>query len=96
MINQEFREAVRKAILKYQGNYLEMSDTKFAKMIGCSPSVFSRLKSGETEKIAGDNFWIENGNKLGVNPNKKELKLARTSVYDQFDETINFGDFCSA
>lgn len=90
MINKEFRQAVRDALLKSRTNYPELSDSKFAKMIGISQSVFSRLKGGETEKIAGDNFWIENGNRFGVNPNKKELKLARTSVYDQFDDTIRF------
>lgn len=90
MIDQNFRKQVREAILKNQENFPSMSDSKYAKMIGLNPAIFSRLKNGETEKLAGDNFWIEQGNKLGVNPNKKELKLARTAVYEQFLETITF------
>ena len=90
MITKEFKEKVRDAILEHRKNFPDSPDASFAKMIGINPSSYNRLKKGEIEKIASENFWIENGRKLGVTTYKKVLKLARTEVYNQVEEIINF------
>lgn len=89
-MTQEFRQQVREAILANRANYPSISDAKYAKMIGISSSVYSRLKSGETERIASDTFWVENGRKLYVGVRNRQMKFAKTSVYESIKETIHF------
>lgn len=90
MITQAFRETVREAILKQKDNYPNISDSQYAKMLGISSSVYSRIKGGETEKVASDGFWIEQGRKLDVRINQVKWNVARTSVYDEVDQNIRF------
>ncbi|RWX03396.1 ATP-binding protein [Flavobacterium cerinum] len=90
MITTEFRQKVKDAILKHRENYQGMSDAQFAKTLNLNSSVYSRLKSGETEKIAADTFWIEQGRKLNVSVYQKDWKIARTSVYAEIEENITF------
>lgn len=90
MVTKEFRIIVREHILVNRELYPDLSDAKYAKMIGTSSSVFSRLKSGETEKIASDTFWIEQARKLNIQTKKRQLNFAETTVYSQIKSTIEF------
>jgi hypothetical protein len=90
MITKEFRNKVRDAILINRENYPSITDAKYARIIGLSASIYSRLKKGETEKIASDNFWLEQGRKLDVQLHDDNWKVARTSVYSEIEENINF------
>lgn len=89
MITQEFRLKVREAVLMARENY-GGSDAAYAKSMGLSASVFSRVKNGETERIATDSFWITQGRRLGVSLNEKSWKVARTTVYADIEENILF------
>ncbi len=89
MITTEFKQQVREAILQNRENY-SISDAKYAKSIGISSAVYSRLKSGEIDKLLSDSNWVEIGRKLNVSPNKIKLKIARTSVYNEIENNINF------
>lgn len=89
MITQEFRQKVRVAVLEARKNY-GGSDAAYAKSIDLSPSVFSRIKSGETEKVASDSFWISQGRRLGVSSSAQSWNVARTSVYADIEENIRF------
>lgn len=90
MITTEFRQKVREAILEHRENYPTISDAKFANMLGISSPIFSRLKNGETEKLANDSFWIEQGRKLNVSIYERNWKVARTSVYAEVEQSIKF------
>lgn len=90
MITQEFRKQVREAILQNRENYTSLSDAKYAKSIGISSAIYSRLKKGETERVLADSKWIEIGRKLNVNINKTKWNIARTSIYTEIEENIKF------
>lgn len=90
MITTDFKEQVREALLSNKENYPSTSDKQYAKSFNLSPAIYSRIKAGDLNKVASDSFWISAGRKLSVGLVKRELKLARTSVYEQFEETINF------
>jgi hypothetical protein len=90
MITQEFKTKVRNAILQNRENYPSLSDAKYAKILGISASVFSRLKNGETEKIVTDHFWIEQGRKLNVTLKDKKWTTVRTKVYVEIENSIHF------
>lgn len=90
MVTKEFRTIVREHIVANRELYPDLSDAKYAKMIGTSSSVFSRLKSGETERIANDTFWIEQARKLNIQTKKRQLNFAETTVYHQIKGNIEF------
>lgn len=90
MITPEFKQQVRTAILQNRENYPSLSDAKYAKSIGISSSVFSRLKKGETERVLSNSNWIEIGRKLSVNTSKIKWNIARTSVYTEIEQNIKF------
>ncbi len=89
MITIEFRQKVREAILSARNNY-GGSDAAYAKSIGISSSVYSRIKKGETEKVASDGFWISQGRRLSVTLNETKWNVARTSVYVDIETNVNF------
>lgn len=89
IITTEFKKAVREAVLESRKNY-GGSDAAFSKTLGISPSIFSRLKSGEVEKIVSDSTWLEWGRKNDVQLNKSTWKIARTRVYEEIESNLNF------
>ncbi len=89
MITIEFRQKVRESILTARENF-GGSDAAYAKSMGISASVYSRIKKGETEKVASDGFWISQGRRLGVTFNEVKWNVARTSVYVDIEANINF------
>jgi len=88
-LTKEFKEKVRVAILKKRENY-GGSDADFSKSLGINNAVFSRLKSGETEKILSDTVWITLGRELQVKVFEDNWKVARTSVYTEIEDNLNF------
>jgi len=89
MITQEFRQQVAVAIIKQRDNFTS-SDAMYAKSIGLDKSIFSRLKKGETEKIAHDSFWIQQGRELGISNNTNNWKAAKTVVYTEIESSLKF------
>jgi len=89
-MTKEFRDQIRVAIVKNKDKYPSISDAKYAKMLGISPSIYSRLKNGETERIVSDNFWLENGQRLQVGIVSNEMKFAETTVYVEIKNSIEF------
>lgn len=90
MITPEFRIQVREAIIQNRDNFSSLSDAKYAKMMDISSAVFSRIKSGETERVLSDSKWIEIGRKLNVGKNNTKWAIARTSVYTEIEQNIKF------
>ena len=90
MITQEFKNKVCEAILEDRKNYTSLSDSNYAKSIGIRPAIYSRIKNGESERILSDGKCIEIGRKLNVTTNKVTWNVARTSVYTEIEQLINF------
>lgn len=88
-LTKDFREKVREAILLARENFTG-SDAKFAKSIGLGSSIFSRLKNGETERIAGNSFWLQQAREQNVALKGNNWKPANTSVMKEIRESINF------
>ena len=88
-LTTQFKAKVRLAILEKRENY-GGSDADFAKSLGIANAIFSRLKSGETEKIMNDTIWITIGRELQVKVFEDNWKVARTKVYDEIEDNLHF------
>jgi hypothetical protein len=88
-LTTEFKQKVRVAILEKRENY-GGSDADFSKSLGINNAVFSRLKSGEVDKILSDTVWITLGRELQVKVFEDNWKVARTSVYTEIEDNLNF------
>lgn len=88
-LSNEFRAKVRQAILDKRENY-GGSDADFSKSLGIKQSIYSRLKNGEIEKILSDTVWITIGRELQVKVFEDNWKVARTSVYNEIEDNLNF------
>lgn len=89
MITTEFREKVRLAVLTARENY-GGSDADYAKSLGISNSIYSRLKKGEVERIISDSMWLTMGRELDVTMRDNTWKIARTSVYNEIEQALQF------
>lgn len=89
MITTEFKQVVRKALLEARDRFTG-SDAVFARQYGMGAAVFSRVKNGEIERILSDGAWITIGRKLDVQTNTRKWNTARTTVYNELEETLNF------
>jgi hypothetical protein len=89
MITQGFREKVRTATLSARENY-GGSDADYAKSLGISNSIYSRMKKGETERIISDSMWLTLGRELDVTMKENTWKIARTTVYNEIEQSLKF------
>lgn len=85
----EFKEKIRKSILEDRENY-GGSDSDYAKSINLKPAIFSRLKKGEIEKIISDTQWLVIAHQLGVQVRDNAWKVARTKIYVEVEDALNF------
>ncbi len=88
-LSTDFKKKVAQAILENRKNY-GGSDANFAKTLGIKAAIYSRLKSGETEGILSDTKWITFGRMYNVRLHDNNWKVARTSVYVQIEDNLNF------
>ncbi len=89
VISEEFKTKVRAAMLANRDNH-GGSDSHYAKTLGISSSIFSRIKKGETNKVLSDTMWISIGRELDVKLHESTWRVARTSVYDQIEGSLTF------
>lgn len=91
----EYKQQVRQVLLERRPNF-GGTDSQFAKIYGISGAIFSRLKTGEVEKIISDSQWLQIGRELDINTKKSNWKVVRTSVYQQIENSITFCQQLSA
>lgn len=84
-----YREKVRVAVLDASTNY-GGSDSSYAKTLGLQPSVYSRLKNGETERLISDTKWLTWGRELNVSLKANKWNVVRTEVYNQIENNLQF------
>lgn len=88
-ITPEFKEKVITALLEQRKNYTG-SDAQFSKKWALSPAVYSRIKSGERERIVADSWWLNTGRLLNVTLHQRAWNAARTDVFNQIEQEILF------
>jgi hypothetical protein len=88
-LSKDFKDKVIAAVL-VQRNKFDGSDSAFAKTLGMSAAIFSRLKKGEREHILKDTQFLQLGRELGVTINEVKWKMARTDVFNVIDEDVRF------
>lgn len=88
-LTNEFRQKVRLALIEARQNY-GGSDSDFSKSKGIKPSIYSRLKNGEMERILSDTAWISLGRELQVTVFEDNWRVARTAVYSEIEDNLNF------
>lgn len=88
-LTNEFKQKVRLALIEARQNY-GGSDADFSKSKGIKPSIYSRLKNGEIERILSDTTWITLGRELQVKVFEDNWKVARTTVYTEIEDNLNF------
>ena len=84
----DFKEKVRAAILQDRETF-GGSDASYAKTLGINAAAFSRIKSGETDRILSDTNWLNIGRRFEVDLRKKNWKVARTRIYAEIEDNLN-------
>jgi Uncharacterized ATPase, putative transposase len=81
MITKDLREKIVAALMEKRANFVG-SDAKFSVSVGINSAQFSRIRSGETERILSDAVWISLARNLGVGlGNAPEWKTALTPAF---------------
>ncbi|WP_294958764.1 ATP-binding protein [uncultured Flavobacterium sp.] len=88
-LTNEFKEKVRLAILEKRENY-GGSDAEFSKSLSINNAIYSRIKKGEIERVLSDTVWITIGRQLQVKVYDDNWKVARTTVYTEIEDNLNF------
>lgn len=82
MVTNEFKQRILDS-LKESRKHFGGSDSKFAVSIGINPAQWSRIKSGDFEKVLSDANWISLARTNNVQLHKEaEWKTAKTPVYE--------------
>lgn len=88
-ITDLFKNKVVELLLVQRENF-GGSDAQFARSIDINPSVLSRIKNGERDKLLPNNTWLRLGRELGVTTNTRQWNAVETDVFMQIREEIMF------
>lgn len=88
-ITADYKQKVLDALLEQRNNF-DGSDAAFAKQWGLNGAIFSRLKSGEIERIVKDAQWLNIGRELNVTLNERKWSMAKTEVFEMIEEDVVF------
>lgn len=89
ILQKQFKEKVRSTVLESRSRF-GGSDSAFAKSLGIPAPSFSRLKSGDTEKLLSDSIWISLGRQFEVKTDERNWNVARTKVYTEIEDNLQF------
>ena len=88
-ITNQYKKEVRAALIERRNNF-GGTDAQFAKIYGLSGAIYSRLKTGEIERIISDSQWLNIGRELDINMRDNKWKVVRTKVYENIEASIQF------
>jgi len=81
MITSDLKQKIVAALLERRKNF-SGSDAKFSIAMGINNAQYSRLKSGETERLLSDSVWVSLARRLEVSLNNdQDWKTAETPVF---------------
>lgn len=85
----EFKDKVVKA-LQEDRKLFDGTNAQYARSKGLSPSIFSKIYNGQTERIMIPIKWIMLGEDLGITIENRKWTTARTDVFNTIEEDISF------
>lgn len=85
----EFKQKVVAALLSAR-QASDGTDAQFAKRYGISGAIFSRIKSGETDRLLSEAQWLNIGRRLDVTVQDRKWNVARTEVFNVIEEEVTF------
>jgi hypothetical protein len=88
-LTQEFKEKVIEAARERRKLY-DGTDGSFAKTLGISASIFSRMTKGEHMGLLKTTQWIMIARDLGITLEDRKWNVARTDVFQMIEEDIQF------
>lgn len=86
-LSNEFKSKVLDGLRAVRENY-GGSDSTFAKQWGINPSVWSRLKNGESGNLLKETAWLTIGRKLDINTTNTTWNIVRTDVFNAIEEDV--------
>jgi len=89
VLTAEFKEKVVAAVLDQRAKF-DGSDAAYAKTLGVSAAIFSRIKNGERDRIVDDARWIQWGREANVTTGARTWNMARTDVFSVIEEDVRF------
>jgi transcriptional regulator with XRE-family HTH domain len=90
MMTIDLKNRILSALADKRGNFVG-SDAKFAVSLGISSSQYSRIMSGETERVLSDANWLSLARRLEVSiGNAPKWNTANTPVYDFISKQLAF------
>jgi hypothetical protein len=89
MIPNSYKLKVRDSILESRSNF-GGTDEEYSLSLELNAAVYSRLKSGEVEKIISEGKWLQLGRQLNISTNEKKRvwNIARNYVYTEIESMI--------
>lgn len=88
-LTKEFKERVIQALFQNKENF-EGTEKRYAEKFGIHPSVYSRLKKGESEGLLSDNQYVNIGRILRVNITNEVWNIARNRVFELIEEEFRY------
>ena len=88
-LSKEFKSAVLTALQQDRQNY-GGSDAAFSKKWSINSSVYSRMLKGETEGLIKDAQWLNIGRELNVMIGERKWNVAKTQVYIEMFDNLQF------
>ncbi len=85
----EIKARIVAKLLEQRKNF-DGTDQQFAKQWEINYSVFSRIKSGETDGLLREAQWLNLGRELDVTASERKWNMARTDVYTMIEEDVSF------
>lgn len=80
-LTQDIKSRILEGIKSDRNNY--ENDSRHAKVLGISPSVYTNLKQGKTDKQLSDANWVGIARRLGINLRpEREWKTVVTATYE--------------
>ena len=86
-LSTDYKNQVLERLKTVRGNY-GGSDATFAKQWGINPSVWSRLKNGESDGLLKESAWLNLGRNLNISINNSSWNIVRTDVFNAIEEDI--------
>lgn len=88
-LSTEFKKKIREQMLAARRNY-SGTNGAFAKTLGISSSIFSRINNEEFDGVLSDPQWLRIAREFNVSNKQDNWKVARTEVYNKIEGVLNF------
>lgn len=86
-LSSKQKQQFRAKLLQVRENFTG-TDGQFAKIYGISKTAFSRIKSGEIDRVISDMSWYVIADKLNIADDDENWNIARTQVFTKVEQAV--------